>query len=50
MHECQQDAMSYVRKYAHPDLFITTTANPYWPEIKIVCCLIKSSRHSGTRF
>ena len=34
MHECQQDAMSYVRKYGHPDLFITTTTNPSWPEIK----------------
>ena len=26
--------MSYVRKYGHPDLFITTTTNPNWPEIK----------------
>ena len=34
MHECQQDAMSYVRKYGHPDLFITITCNPNWPEIK----------------
>ena len=34
MHERQQDAMSYVRKYGHPDLFITTTTNPSWPEIK----------------
>ena len=34
MHECQQDAMTYVRKYGHPDLFITTTTNPNWPEIK----------------
>ena len=34
MYECQQDAMSYVRKYRHPDLFITTTTNPSWPEIK----------------
>ena len=33
MHEHQQDVMSYVRKYGHPDLFITTT-NPSWPEIK----------------
>ena len=24
MRERQQDAMSYVRKYGHPDLFITT--------------------------
>ena len=28
MHECQQDAMTYVRKYGHPDLFITMTCNP----------------------
>ena len=33
-HERQQDAMTYVRKYGHPDLFITTTTNPNWPEIK----------------
>jgi len=29
MHERQQDTMTYVRKYGHPDLFITI-----WPEIK----------------
>ena len=34
MHERQQDALSYVRKYGHPDLFITTATNPSWPEIK----------------
>ena len=34
MHERQQDAMIYVRKYGHPDLFITTTTNPNWSEIK----------------
>ena len=34
MHERQQDAMTYVRMYGHPDLFITTTTNPNWPEIK----------------
>ena len=33
MHECQQDSMTYVRKYGHPDLFITTTTNPNWLEI-----------------
>jgi len=25
MHERQQDVMTYVRKYGHPDLFITMT-------------------------
>ena len=34
IHERQQDAMTYVRKYGHPDLFITMTCNPNWPEIK----------------
>ena len=34
MHERQQDAMTYVRKYGHPDLFITTITNSNWPEIK----------------
>ena len=34
MHERQQDAMTYVRKYGHPDLFITMTTNPIWPEIR----------------
>jgi len=34
MHECQPDAMAYVRKYGHPDLFITLTCNPNWPEIQ----------------
>ena len=34
MHERQQDAMTYVRKYNHHDLFITMTYNPNWPEVK----------------
>ena len=29
----QQDAMTYVRKHGHPDLFITFTCNPRWEEI-----------------
>ena len=28
-----QDAMAIVRKYGKPDLFITFTCNPQWPEI-----------------
>jgi len=27
-------AVSKVRKYWHPDLFITTTTNPNWPKIR----------------
>lgn len=34
MHEYTQDAMSYVRKYGRPDLFITFTCNPQWDDIK----------------
>lgn len=33
MHEKTQDAMTYVRKYGRPDLFITFTCNPKWAEI-----------------
>ena len=33
MFERQQDAMAYVRKLSRPDLFITVTTNPKWPEI-----------------
>lgn len=34
MHEKTQDAMTYVRNYGRPDLFVTFTCNPEWPEIK----------------
>lgn len=34
MHEYTQDAMTYVRKYGRPDLFITFTCNPQWADIK----------------
>lgn len=34
MYQLYQDAMSIVRKLGKPDLFITITANPNWPEIK----------------
>lgn len=34
MHEYTQDAMSYVRHYGRPDLFITFTCNPQWTEIQ----------------
>ncbi|XP_045498452.1 uncharacterized protein LOC123696361 [Colias croceus] len=33
MHERTQDAFCYVRKFGRPDLFITITTNPKWPEI-----------------
>lgn len=34
MQEYSQDAMTYVRKFGRPDLFITFTCNPSWDEIK----------------
>uniref|UniRef100_A0A0K0EGY7 Helitron_like_N domain-containing protein n=1 Tax=Strongyloides stercoralis TaxID=6248 RepID=A0A0K0EGY7_STRER len=34
MQQLYQDAISIVRKYGRPDLFITMTCNPKWPEIK----------------
>ena len=34
MHQLYQDAMSIVRKFGKPDLFITFTCNPNWSEIK----------------
>lgn len=34
MRERYHDAMAMVTKYGKPDLFITMTCNPYWPEIK----------------
>ena len=33
MFELYQDAMSIVRKFGKPDLFITSTCNPQWEEI-----------------
>ena len=33
MYEQYQDAMSIVRRFGKPDLFITFTCNPKWPEI-----------------
>jgi hypothetical protein len=34
VHEYTQDAMTYVRTYGRPDLFITFTCNPAWTDIK----------------
>lgn len=34
MKQCYHDAMAIVRKYGKPDLFITFTCNPRWPEIQ----------------
>lgn len=33
MQERTQDAMTYVRNYGRPDLFITFTCNSHWPDI-----------------
>lgn len=34
MSRVYHDAMAIVRQYGKPDLFITITTNPSWPEIK----------------
>lgn len=33
LHEYYQDALTYVRRYGRPDLFLTFTSNPHWQEI-----------------
>ena len=45
MQECIQDAMTYVRAYGRPDLFITFTCNPNWDEIKNLLLLGQTSMH-----
>ncbi|XP_022182211.1 uncharacterized protein LOC111042028 [Myzus persicae] len=47
MKQCYHDAMSLVRKYGKPDLFITFTCNLRWPEIvdNIPCWLKATDRH-----
>ncbi|UYV60223.1 hypothetical protein LAZ67_1000470 [Cordylochernes scorpioides] len=35
LHELTQDAMTYVRSYGRPQLFITFTCNPQWKEIQM---------------
>lgn len=45
MHEYAQDAMTYVRKYGRPDLFITFTCNPTWPEITKLLLIGQASTH-----
>ncbi|XP_056688781.1 uncharacterized protein [Spinacia oleracea] len=34
MHQRYQDAMALVHKFGKPDLFLTMTCNPSWPEIQ----------------
>ncbi|XP_036322284.1 uncharacterized protein LOC118736293 [Rhagoletis pomonella] len=50
MHEYAQDAITYVRLYGRPDLFITFTCNPQWKEVKDVLFPGQSSldRHDIT--
>ena len=50
MHEYTQDAMTYVRNYGRPDLFITFTCNPKWEEIQVelMCGQTHYDRHDLT--
>ena len=47
MHEYTHDAMTYVRNYGKPDLFVTFTCNPTWKEIReeLLDDQIPSDRH-----
>lgn len=45
MNEYAQDAMTYVRSYGRPDLFITFTCNPKWQEITSELTAGQSSVH-----
>lgn len=36
MHQLYQNAMDIIRRLGNPDLFITVTCNPNWPEMKQV--------------
>lgn len=45
MNENYQDAMAIVRKYGKPDLFITMTCNPNWPEIKENLSYLQKPEH-----
>lgn len=45
MNEYAQDAMTYVRAYGRPDLFITFTCNPKWEEIMSELALGQTSAH-----
>ena len=45
MHERVQDAMSYVRMYSRPTLFLTMTCNPRWPEIENELLPSQSAHH-----
>lgn len=33
-----EDTISMMREFGPPDLFITFTGNPYWPEIQVILC------------
>eukprot|EP00973_Karenia_brevis_P019598 2688732-Karenia_brevis.AAC.1 len=33
LRQCYLDAMAIVQRFGKPDLFVTMTANPSWPEI-----------------
>lgn len=45
MHEYIQDAMTFVRAYGRPELFITFTCNPKWEEIKKLLLPGQSALH-----
>ncbi len=46
MHGLYQDSMALVRHFGKPELFITFTCNPKWPEIT---CILKEDQSSSDR-
>jgi len=50
MHEYSQDAMTYMRNYGRPNLYIMFTFNPKWPEITnlLLTGQTSSDRHDIT--
>ncbi|GBN20393.1 hypothetical protein AVEN_100470-1, partial [Araneus ventricosus] len=49
MQQKYQDAMAIVRKYGRPDLFVTFTCKPTWPEI-FKCFRESATSRKSTRY
>ena len=45
MHQYAQDAMTYVRVYGRPDLFITFTCNTSWTQIQELLWARQTASH-----
>ena len=45
MNQLFQDSMAICRAFGKPDLFLTMTANPKWPEIQEALLMYKTKSH-----